>query len=1261
MLLEVTTSHFSVYIGCLILLLAQYWACKQFNKLTTVLLFSSIAEIGAVLAGFGTGTISGNAGAALHLFYQLSIRGLAVFALIGLATQFGKLDLTNLRGAFKRAPLFAGIFGFAMFSAIGFTPFKGAVSKLALTYGLVSAEMYLPAIMMLVSNCIALWYTIKIVQTICFESPENADDKPATSTVLGGITLLLGAVVAVSHVFPDLILNPVLTIFGSEASFPEFEAHWPLAASLPYVGAFLLFIPSRFIPEVLKRFDWRFVLATTLSVVALIATAATGAPALSKLFACIMACIGLVVTVYSGGYIHKENATRYWFFLLLMQGSLIGLTLTQNLGSLYGFWELMTFSSYFLVIHEETKDAFDAGFKYFFMCAAGAYALLFGIFLIHSATGSFEYTAIAQATGNVSPVLAGIAALLCFFGFAVKAGLVPFHSWLPAAHPVAPSSISGPLSGILTKTGIYGMLMVCFALFGAGYFNQEGAFDITTLITVLGATTLLFAEVKALTQTNVKRMLAYSTMAQVGEIAAVLGLGTYLSLTGSMAHVVNHAIMKNLLFLGVGMLIMRSGTYSINKLKGLGRAMPLTGLCLFVGLMGIMGLPPFGGFVSKFLMVYAAMDAGQPLLAALILAGGLMGVFYYTRLVRVLFFEKYEGKPVAEAPLTCLIPMGVLATACLLLGVFPQLNYVVIVPVLQSLLAAGKIAAQPLPDLAIGWPLYAAIPMVGAVVPYILRENLEKSAWGTVGVLVLAFIGLGFSWGSLDALSISYSLLIILMGILNVVYSANYMDHSHTQWRFFTLFLLMIGGLLGVATSSNIFTFFLFWEIMSSWPLYSIIIHEESKSALREGFKYFAFNILGASFMFFGVAMLTAESGVFGFSELAQAFSTMPGSTGMYAMAFIALGFTMKAAMLPLRIDIWMHPATAPTPVSGYISSVLLKTGPFGLMKLFFIIGGAGFFAGKSGYWAQPAIMYTLAWVAGITIFFAALKAVMQTSIKRVLIYSTVSQMAYVLLGICMATSLTVSGGLMHFVNHMFFKNLLFLAAGAIMYRTHADTLDELSGIGRKMPFTLTVFAIAAFSAVGVPPLSGFTSKWMLYHGLMDEGEVLLALLALSGSVLTLAYMIKFLHSAFFGKLNPALENVTEVGKLMRMPMAVLAGASILFGVFPGLLLAPVNSIIASTGFAPLDINLGGIATGSGAWDAISCALVMAISYGVARLILSFMNKSERICHTHGCGVTDISTEKSHVSGSNFYEPALTVLEQWLNLPAEFLSGKRNK
>ncbi|MCG8533128.1 MAG: oxidoreductase [Desulfovibrionales bacterium] len=1261
MLLEVTTSHFSVYIGCLILLLAHFWACKQFNKLTTVLLFSSIAEIGAVLTGLGTGTIAGNAGAVLHLFYQVSIRSLAVFALAGIAGQCGSTNLTKLRGAFKRSPWFAGMFGFAMFSAIGFTPFKGAVSKLALTYGLVSAEMYLPTVLMLISNCIALWYTIKIVQTLCFEAPEQPQETAHSYRFLGFLTLVLGVVVAASHAFPETLIHAVVAAFGSTAAIPQFEAHWPLAATLPYVGAFLLFVPSKFIPEILKRYDWRFVIAAALSAVALVLTATADVPALSKLFACIMAGIGLLVTVYSAGYIHKENATRYWFFLLLMQGSLIGLTLTQHLGALYGFWELMTFSSYFLVIHEETKAAFSAGFKYFMMCAAGAYALLFGIFLIHSATGSFEFAAIAQATGSISPALAGMAALLCFIGFAVKAGLVPFHSWLPAAHPVAPSSISGPLSGILTKTGIYGMLMVCFALFGAGYFSQEGAFDTTTLITVLGALTLIVAETMALLQKNVKRMLAYSTMAQVGEIAAVLGLGTYLSLTGSMAHVVNHAIMKNLLFLGVGMLILRSGTYTISQLKGMGRAMPLTGLCLFAGFMGIMGLPPFGGFVSKFLMVYAALDAEQPLLAMMILAGGLMGVFYYTRLVRVLFFEKYEGEPVAEAPLTALLPMGILAGACLLLGIFPQLNLAIVAPVMQSLTAAGKIAVQPLPSLAIGWPLYAAIPMVGAVVPYIQRKNLEKSAWGTVAVLILAFIGLGFSWSSLDTLSICYSILIICMGILNTIYSANYMDHSHTQWRFFTLFLLMIGGLLGVATSSNLFVFFFFWEIMSSWPLYSIIIHEESPSALREGFKYFAFNILGASLMFFGVALLTSTSGVFGFGELAQALGTMSSTAAMLGVACIAIGFAMKAAMLPLRIDIWMHPATAPTPVSGYISSVLLKTGPFGLMKLFFVIGGAGFFAGKSGIWGQPAIMYALAWVAGITIFYAALKAIMQTSIKRVLIYSTVSQMAYVLLGICIGTSLSVSGGLMHFVNHMFFKNLLFLAAGAVMYRTHADTLDELSGIGRKMPFTLTVFAIAAFSAVGVPPLSGFTSKWMLYQALMAEGEILLALLALSGSVLTLAYMIKFLHAAFFGPVDPKLENVTEVGKLMRMPMATLAGASLFFGVFPGLLLAPINSILESTGFTPLAINLGGITTGAGAWDAVSCAFVMALSYGVARLILSFMTKKERVCHTHGCGVTDIPAEKSRVSGSNFYEPALTVLEQWLSLPAEFFAGKRKK
>lgn len=1261
---------FAVCLGAIISLIAQVGALKRYRNVLQLIALSCVAEVGVALVGFGAGSFSGIAGGALHLFYQLATRALALVTLYALSRRAGSFSLDRLRGVHAKSPLMALGFGFAMFAALGFTPFKGAVSKLAVVYSAIETGHLVSAILVLAGSILAVWYTLKIVQAVCFEKSGDwdADDAPAPQTpswvpfAAGGLAVL----VAYMHALPDgmihMVQDWVASGYNVPHNMPHFESPWPMAAVVPYVGAFVLLLVARFAPREIAGVRVREGGAVLLSVITLVMVlAADGLAPLSSLFATIMAFIGLAVTAYSVGYMDEtKNGDRYWFFLLLMQGSLVGLCMAGDLGSVYCFWELMTFTSYFLVIHAQTDAAIKAGFKYFFMCASGAYVMLFGMLLLHANLGTFELAALSGAASSLTPGAAASILLACCVGFAVKAGLMPMHSWLPEAHPVAPSSISAPLSGILTKTGIYGIVLVGFSIMGAGVMQGHGgAFHVGSLLSFVGAVTLLYAEVMAYRQTNVKRLLAYSTMAQVGEITITLGMGTYLSVVGGLAHVFNHAIMKNLLFLCIGVIIMRAGTYSIDRLKGMGRVMPVTGVCFLMATLSILGLPPFGGFASKFLMVYAALDAGHWILAAAILGGGLIAVLYYMRLVRVLFFEQYEGPAVKEASAFCLAPMAVLAFFTLYMGINPQALLGFVVPVADSLVSAGKLASQPMPNLGIAWPAFALIPMICGIVPYFLRKDPQKCGWASVGVLAVTFFVVLLYWGSLDTISLCYALLVALMGILNTVYSVSYMDHSHTQWRYYSFLLLMIGGLLGVAGSTNLFSFFLFWEVMSSWTLYFVISHEETPDSLREGFKYFIFNVLGATFMFFGIVLLSSSAGTFEIGELAKSIGQLPGWVGFTSIGLIALGFGMKAAMLPLRIDIWMHPSTAPTPVSGYISSVLLKSGPFGLMKLFFILGGAGFFAGKSGIWGQPAIMYVLAWISGITIFYAAAMAVIQSGLKRMLIYSTVSQLGYILLGICAGTSLTVSAGLLHFVNHMFFKNLAFLCAGAIMYRTHADSLSQLSGIGKKMPVTLAVFTIAAFSAVGVPPFNGFTSKWMLYHGLMAENEILLALLSLTGSVLTMAYFVKFLHSAFFGQPSEDLAHVTEVARPMRVPMLILAGGCVLFGVFPGLLLGPINSIIADTGFAPLDISLGGVVSGAGSWDAFATAVLMALAYGFARLILRFMSKNERTSAIHTCGVDDLSSRQLNIGADNLYEPAITVLRQWIRIPASLLANRK--
>ena len=326
----------------------------------------------------------------------------------------------------------------------------------------------------------------------------------------------------------------------------------------------------------------------------------------------------------------------------------------------------------------------------------------------------------------------------CFFvGFAVKMGLVPLQSWLPLAHPEAPSSISGPLSGILTKAGLFGMVKVLYATFGAAALTRfafEGA-DVTTVLMVLGCLTLIYGEIRALLEPELKRMLAFSTLAQIGEITAILAIGTALANDASLLHLTNHAVMKTLLFYAAGALIVRAGGRRIENLAGLGRVMPLTAGMYALASFAIMGLPPFSGFVSKFLMIYAAAANGYVAVAALLLLGGIIGVIYYTRVVSFLFYYPYKGEAgVREAPATMLAAMGVLAAAIIFGGFAPgfQLSLIGAVGDLSAVHAA--LQNLPLPGLVADWPLGASIAMAGAVA--VLLVGRASVAWaGRLAVL----------------------------------------------------------------------------------------------------------------------------------------------------------------------------------------------------------------------------------------------------------------------------------------------------------------------------------------------------------------------------------------------------------------------------------------------------------------------------------------------------------------------------------------------
>ena len=1255
--------------GLLFLLLGTWQAVCQRKHLRRLICWGALQDAGIICLALGCpGPVTG-IGVLLFLLFQLAARGLALSALGSLAhgTQ-AQLDM--LRGAGRQRRASGTLFALGLLAAVGGSPFLVPEGRLYITQALMHAG--LPghtelALCLIMAACtlVSVALHVHTVQVTLLEKPRSHARLLEPRPVGAAAVVFCLAVAALG-----LGRDPLTALVAASLQLPA-PAH-----VAPH-AAFWIFFAGALLAGAGGLLRWRFTpwLVVAASALALGSVFAMPVNGLATFFLCLIALVALLVSLYSVGYMaHDEEPARYWFFLPLTFAALAGIVATPDLAALYGYWELMTFASYFLVVHEGHRAAHDAGFKYYVMCAGGALLLMPGIIAISGGHTAFAQWPLALAHMPSFAVKAGL--VLCLAGFAVKAGLVPLHSWLPDAHPAAPSSVSGPLSGIITKTGIFGLLLLtCASVNGTPLMPAlRGVYGLTWLGTALafmGAFTLVYGEIMALRQDDLKRMLAFSTLGQLGEIALTLGMGTVLATYAVLAHVGMHAIMKDLLFLGAGALILRSGSRSLADMRGLGRQMPWTVACICVGLVTIMGLPPFGGFLSKYLMIRAVVSAGYIWLGALIFAGSLVGAVYYIRILKTLVFEERPASlpPVEEAPLTMRLTLLVLALLCLVPGLAPWLWDMVLTPAVSACFQADPTQGGQIPspllllfaDTGI-WPPFVALPVFGAILPALFYRSARQSGLCALFVLLATAVLVALLGRELDSLSFGFALLVPLVGALNVVYALGYMSHSHSQWRFYCAFTAMCGGLVGMAAAPTLFSFFLFWEIMSAWTLYLALAHEGDALSLREAFKYFCFNVCGAGFIFVGICFLggnlamTVRPGA-----LVAALSSLQwhntGTPFVLGFCLLGTGFLMKAAQLPFRIDWQMHPAVAPTPVSGFISSVLLKSSVFGLMKLFLLLGGAALGNCLMNALQLHVVQTVAMWIGGITIVYAALQALVANQVKLIFIYSTVSQIGYMVLAVAAGDSLGYAGGLLHVVNHVFFKDLLFLVCGAVMFASHCETLEDLGGLGRKMPFTLAMFAIAGLSLVGVPPTSGFSSKWLIYHALMQAGQPLLALLSLLGSVITLAYVAKFLHAAFLGQATPLLERIEEVPLIMRVPMGLLGLGCVITGVFPGLVLTPLNVVLAEYGQTPLPVSVAGLVDGPAAYNATGMFVMMALAFGGGLLFVKRFVRIREI-DIHTCGLPpEVAT--SRVRPEGIYGGLVRLLEHLPGAP-DAAQGERH-
>jgi multicomponent Na+:H+ antiporter subunit D len=487
------------------------------------------------------------------------------------------------------------------------------------------------------------------------------------------------------------------------------------------------------------------------------------------------------------------------------------------------------------------------------------------------------------------------------------------------------------------------------------------------------------------------------------------------------------------------------------------------------------------------------------------------------------------------------------------------------------------------------WPhlpvLQVVIPLLGALLAGFLRRGTTAFALALVVSWIMPFVAGAMLWQVLSTGPISYHLggweppwgieyrvdalnafVLVLVSTVGAVImpfarrSVSFeIERTREAW-FYCMYLLCLTGLLGIAVTGDAFNAFVFLEI-SSLSTYVLIALGPDRRALLSAFQYLIMGTIGATFYVIGIGLLYLLTGSLNMADIAARLGPAWADRShavVAALAFLTVGISLKLALFPLHIWLPNAYAYAPSWVTAFLSATATKVAIYLLIRFYFSIFGVAI-----DFRALPIAEIIIA-LSLAAMFVASFIAVFEKNLKRMLAYSSVAQIGYITLGIGLANQAGLTGGLVHIVNHALMKAALFLAAGAIFYRGCTMQLNELAGIGRKMPLTMTAFTIAGFGLIGTPGTAGFISKWYLAVGALDKGWWVLVFLIVGSSLIALVYIGRVLEIAWLREASPAIAQASDPPLSMLLPLIVLTTATVYFG-FDTTWTAGVASTVAKT------------------------------------------------------------------------------------------------
>ncbi len=853
--------------------------------------------------------------------------------------------------------------------------------------------------------------------------------------------------------------------------------------------------------------------------------------------------MGLVGAIYMSTQI-KETGYKAMVLFLLMVLGLNGLILTADIFNLFVFMEITSIATFSLVGMDLKLNSLTGGFKYMIAGGLASVFLLLGIIILYSLTGTLGIESMSQYVLNVDNIkLLSIGSFLLIFSFIIEMKQFPANGWAIDVYDGANPGITGLASATGTAAVFYSLYKIMPIV----------SDEILSIIIFTGSLTFIASNLMGLMQTNPRRMLGYSSVAQMGLVMAAAAWSVFsqndgIFFTSVLPLLLNHFFAKAGLFWISG--IIKKNDY---RNWGVIRENKVLSGIFIVMVLALTGMPPFPGFWGKWNLVLDLAANYEFFWIFIILLGSLFEAGYMLRWLGVTL-KKTSEKDIIAYDSYKVLAIEIINITLLAVSFFYFFR-------------------QNQGHLSYYLPYTAGLALLG------LRSLPERFK----GVLALTSI---FFYGYMflplqTGFVFFFNAMFIFGAFVLTIATLNRKKRSST---FYGLLMLMTGSLIAIANADNILHFFISWEIMT---VTSYLLIRRGNESEKESYSYIMFSLGGAFLILSGFAYAYSQNPEF----LSFNILSMAQESSAAAFILISLGFLIKSAALGVHIWIAGAYSKAEDDVTPFISALLSKAGIFGFVMLLLTMG-----IPKTEY---IDLAYILSWVGALTALIGTMMAIHEENAKRLLAYSSMGQVGYIILALSIMSGLGWTAAMFQMINHFLIKGVLFLAIAGVIYRTGTADMYKMGGLIKKMPwsFTAVMFGIIAIS--GVPPLTGFGAKWLLYEALIEKGWYLQTGAAFFASTVAFLYCFRLIHAIFLGQPKNEFRNVKEAPAWFIVPQYIFIMVIFLFSVFPKLLIDQITGIVDPIFGSGLTWQGGTAITSLGYWNGTTVMTIVGVIFVV--------------------------------------------------------------